>query len=225
MNKESKFKNRIKLLKLNYKIEITKLIFFPLLIIITGLILSLILSNFTYLLGLSLIGLFFDIVIVNNYKTKENEISEEHEDEFINLFTYFQVFSNNGYNVYKSLSLCRDFSSAWMKDKINFLLEQIDKDKTVLPFVNFAKNFKNISYENIVLTLFQIVDDGEGKLFYHKFNLLFEKINKEHELYLIDKKKKDLDIINSFPIFGAALITILLTFGILSMIGELINGI
>ena len=42
---------------------------------------------------------------------------------------------------------------------------------------------------------------------------------------ILDKKVKSLESLNTFPLIGAAAITIILTFGIFSIIGDLINVI
>lgn len=224
MSKKPTLKSRISSLKLNYKTEIVKIVVLPIICLLIGFICFLIFKKIFYLLCFTCLSLVLIFLTLNSYKEKERKIISDHDEEFVHFFTYFQIYMSNGFNVYCSLEFAKKDCSSWMEEKISILLKEIDEDKSVQPFVNFANNFNNLAYESVVLTIYQIIDDGSSMLYFNKFNSLFEKINKEHEMKMLDRKKRTVDTLNSFPIIGASLITVLLLFGILGMIGDLING-
>lgn len=212
-------------LNLNPKKEITKIVLINFFLILVSVIVLILFFNITFLLlAVTLIG-FINYYLFSSYNSIYQKLTKEHEDEFINIMKYFQIYISNGFNVYVSFEKVTSLCSRWMKEKINILLKEIDEDKTINPFYNFSKNFKTISYENIVLTIYQMVEQGSNDQYFLKFNLLFDKLVKEQEIQMIENKKKSIDTLNNLPLFGAGFITIILTFGILSIIGELLNGI
>ena len=76
-----------------------------------------------------------------------------------------------------------------------------------------------------MLSIYQIVDNGEGIGQFNEFDLLFTNIREKYQEDLIDSKKKALEVFNSFPLIGAGAITIVLSMSIISMIGDFINVI
>ena len=91
--------------------------------------------------------------------------------------------------------------------------------------MDFAKKFNNTVIENVMISIYQMIDEGENIQSLSQFSLLFNEFAKTNEDSLFDKKVKSMDTMNTFPLIGAAAITIILTFGIFSIIGDLINVI
>ena len=112
-----------------------------------------------------------------------------------------------------------------MKEKIEDLLTEIDKDKSVQPFVNFANQFTSISIHSLMLSIYQMVDQGENSEQLTHFNLLFDEISNTRNREMIEQKQKSLSNMSTFPLAGAGLITISLTISILSILGDLVNVI
>ena len=162
-------------------------------------------------------------MIFNSYISKKNAILDARENEFISIIGYFQFFISNSYNVYQSFQALQAYSSPWMEEQIQSLILEIDNDKSVKPFVNFANKFRNKVTSNVMLSIYQMVDEGESNLHMVQFNALFEQLNKNHQKELIDSKERNMSSISSLPLIGAGAITVLLTFGIISVMGEMIN--
>ena len=100
-------------------------------------------------------------------------MQEEREDEFISLVSYFQVFINNGINVYQSFKSLINYSSTWMSEQISELIEEIDKDKTVQPFINFANKFVSPIVANVMVSIYQMVDQGDSREQLNQFTIFF----------------------------------------------------
>ena len=162
-------------------------------------------------------------LIFNSYINKKKQILDERESEFIAIIGYFQFFISNSYNVYQALKSLQPYSSPWMEEQLQSLIFEIDNDKSVKPFVNFANKFKNKVSHNVMLSIYQMVDEGESNLHMMQFNSLFEQLSKNHQKELIDFKERSMGSIASLPLIGAGAITVLLTFGIISVMGEMIN--
>ena len=162
-------------------------------------------------------------LIFNSYLSKKNSILEARESEFISIIGYFQFYISNSYNVYQTFKALQAYSSSWMEEQIQSMVLEIDNDKSVKPFVNFANKFRNKVASNVMLSIYQMVDEGESNLHMMQFNTLFEQLNKNHQKELIDSKERNMGSISSLPLIGAGAITVLLTFGIISVMGEMIN--
>ena len=117
------------------------------------------------------------------------------------------------------------YSSIFMDESINSLLNQIDVDKSVGPYINFALRFDNRIIESLMLSIYQMVDNGENSGQFNEFAILFNNIEKDYQSSKIEDKKRKLDTLDSLPLVGAGGITIILAMSILSIVGDLINVI
>ena len=223
--KDNKLKKLIDFIGLDYKKELLKLSLFfsvPLLIGVLGFIF---LKEITFLVIAIILGVIADYVLFSSYQNKRDEIYRNRDDEFINIINYFQTFISNGNGVYKAFSKLLEYSSSWMHEKIEEFLLDIDMDKSVKPFVDFSANFKINVAKNIMLSIYQMIDEGEDEVHLKQFENLFTQVSIKHQDEIKEKKAKSLGNMAIFPMVGAAFITILLSISIISIVGELINGI
>lgn len=182
------------------------------------------LENYYYII-IAVFLLLGDYLFVNSYSTRYQILLYIHDDELIALFSYFKVFISNHIPIYSAFSSLLPYASEWMKEKITFLLKEIDNDKTVQPFINFSKHFQNLVFESLCISLYQMVDEGENLEKSNEFTFLFNEVNQSNIRQKQEKKKRSLDILSSFPLFGSGIITITLTLSIVSSIGGMINVI
>ena len=162
-------------------------------------------------------------LLFNSYLTKKKIILDNRESEFSTIIGYFQFFITNSYNVYQAFQSLITYSSPWMEEQLQRLILEIDNDKSVKPYINFANKFSNKVASNVMLSIYQMVDEGESGVHMMQFNNLFSQLSKEHQMELIDLKDRSIGSISSLPLIGAGAITVLLTFGIISVMGEMIN--
>ena len=220
-----KFKKNLEFLGLNYKKEIRNIVFINLLIIAI-IVFSIFFIKEPLLLILMIVGAaLLEYLYISRYSSMKAKLLKERIDEFIIIISYFEIFIKNNFNVYNSIQSLVPYCSNWMSDQINQLLKNIDEDKSVEPFVKFGKEFDNPLIENVCISIYQMVEEGENTLGLTQFSILFQEINKKHQEELLNAKIKSLDSMNTYPLIGSAGITILLTTGILSIIGDLINVI
>ena len=222
---KSSLRENIEFTGLNFKKEIVK-------IILINVIMILAIGAFYYFLRQMIMTVFagifllvIDYVLLTNYGSKKRKILADREAEFIVIISYFEIFISNSNNVYQSFKMCLGYCSSWMKEKIENFIKEIDEDKTVQPFVHFANNFTSPIVGNVMLSIFQMVDQGERGDQMTQFTILFDELSKSHQKDLIEKKRNSLDSMNSYPLVGAGAITILVTFCIVALLGEMINVI
>ena len=218
-------KDRINALGLSYQKEMMFLV----LLIVIAIALAFITYMFfkqiyfpLFIVGGGVIAVYF---YLSRYSSLERKQEKEHVDQLISLLSYFEIFISNGNNVYTSFKMLIPYAEIFIQDAINAMLMQIDVDKTIGPYINFASKFNNRTIESLMLSIYQMVDNGENTIELSEFNLLFNNIKEKHFDEMIDSHKKSLDLFNSFPLIGAGAITIVLSLCIVSIIGDYVNVI
>ena len=222
---KNKLKKQIEYCGLSYKSEIRKFVLINIVIGILGFICYFFTKNLSLVISIGFLGLVFNYLIISNYSTKVKLLDEERENEFVTIISYFEIFISNRNNVYQSFSKTIPYCSDWMKDIMSNFLKEIDSDKTIQPFINFANNFKIKIATNIMLSIFTMVDQGESFEQINQFQLLFEQLQKSKRIENLEKKQRSLSILTSLPLVGAAGMTVTLTISVISIIGDLINVI
>lgn len=218
-----KLRDKIEYCGLNYKNEIVKL-FFGIAILLLPFFLSyFLIDNLKITLACILLPLLYCYLILSGYSSKAKALDEVREDEFVTIISYFEIFITNKNNVYQSFNKVIQYASDWMKDCISTLLKDIDGDKSVQPYVNFANNFSMKIATNIMLSIYSMVDQGESFEQINQFQVIFEQLSKSKQLEKLAKKERSLSILASLPLVGAAGTTIVLTISVISIIGDLIN--
>lgn len=223
--KENKLKDLIEFVGLDYRKEILKMAAVLLVSIICGVALFIFLKQIMLLVIMVIIGLLFVYLMISNYSSRKMHILKERDDELISIINYFRTFINNHNNVYQSFKKLLLYSSDWMKDKLERFISDIDIDKSVKPFIDFANNFEFGIAKNLMLSIYQMVDEGEDNLHLMQFDSLFISLSETHMEELRNKKDKSLSSMTAFPMVATVGITILLSFSIISVVGDLINVI
>lgn len=218
-------KDRISALGLSYQKEM--MLLFTIVIATIGLaFLSFLLLKEIYVpIFIAIGGILGVYFYLSRYSSLEKANEKEHIDELISLLSYFEIFISNGNNVYTSFRMLLPYSSQFMQDAISSMLSQIDMDKTIGPYINFATKFNDRIIESLMLSIYQMVDNGENSIELTEFDILFNNIKEKHFDQLIDGRRKTLDIFNSFPLIGAGAVTIILSISIVSIIGDYVNVI
>ena len=222
---KSKLKNTIDFVGLSYKKEMTKILLINSLFIVGGIISYLFLRNLVLLIILFVLLGVLDFFLLTHYDDRKKAILRNRENELIAIISYFEVYIQNNSNVYQSFLKLIPYCSDWMKERIETLLAEIDEDKSVQPFINFANSFQSLSIHSLMLSIYQMVDQGENSEQLLQFSIVFDELAKNRNKEIIEQKEKSLSNMSTFPLIGAGLITISLTISILSILGDLINVI
>ena len=220
-----KFITTLNYLGLSFKREIIILLSINILMI--GLLILLIYFNVTnfMIFMYAIIIPFINYFYLSRYKDLVRKMEEKHNVEFISLLSYFEIFISNHNNVYRSFEMLMPFSSDWMNERLEKMLQEIDQDKSVNPYVRFAKNFSYLVIENVMVSIYQMTEQGENDYSLLQFDHVFSSLNDALMTNKIAVHEKNIDTLNAFPLIGAGLITLTLTLSIISILGDLTNVI
>ena len=222
---KNSFKKTIEFVGLSFKKEMIKIAIINFVFVTGAVVLYIFIRNIIYSLFVVIFLAVVDYLLLTRYNDKKKAILKNRENELVAIITYFDVYIRNNSNVYQSFNQLLPYCSDWMKEKIEDLLREIDEDKTVQPFVNFANNFQSLSTHSLMLSIYQMIDQGESSEQLTHFNVIFDEVSRNRNKEMIEQKEKALSNMSIFPLAGAGLITIALTISILTILGDLINVI
>ena len=220
---KNNLKETIEFVGLSYTKEMLKIIVLNLLILGSVLLIYLLLKNVMLTIFVLIALIVIDYFLLTRFNDKKKALLKSRENELIAIISYFEVYVQNKNNVYQSFNMLIPYCSPWMKDKIEILLKEIDEDKSVQPFVNFASNFHQLSTHSLMLSIYQMVDQGENTHQLKQFDVIFTELARNRNREMMEQKSNSLANMSTFPLIGAGLITITLTMSILSILGDLIN--
>ena len=223
--KKNNLKETIEFVGLSYKKELTIVLVINIVFFVGAVLFFLFLKNIIYAAFILVAIAVLDYFMFSRYSDKKKTILKNRENELVSIISYFDVYIRNNKNVYQSFNQLIPYCSNWMKEKVEDLLKEIDEDKSVQPYVNFANNFQNLSMHSLMISIYQMVDQGESAEQLTHFNVIFEEISRVRQQEMINQKDKALSGMSTFPLIGAGMITIALTISILTILGDLINVI
>jgi len=222
---KNKWRKQIEELGYSYHKELLKIILLNALIFISFGLINYFLKELLIISFSILAMAFINYYLFSSYSNKRSQLETAHSEELISLLSYFQTFISNNNTVYQSFQKLGDFSSPWMKEKIVLFLANVDADKSVKPFMLFALNFTNNIIKNLMLSIYQMVDQGQNSLQLSQFAILFQSITNNYNAEIRVKKQKSLSQMTAFPLLGAGGIVMVLSFSIISVVGDMVNVI
>lgn len=217
-------KSKITSLGLDYKKEITKICALCIIILLGSLYLSYYLKS--YYIGL--VGFVIIFVVIELfgllYDKKLSSLKRENETKFVVVLNYIQTYLHNGFNVYKAIEETIQFTTTWMQNKLGILIADIDNDKTIAPFITFSHSFDSKIIEQVMISLFLMVENGSNDEFILRFTPIFNQLEKDSKHKLVKQIESKFDSLNLLPVIGSAIITLLIITGVVGLIGGVLNG-
>ena len=219
---KNSLKETIDFVGLSYKKELLKIILINIALLMGAVLVYLLLDNLIYAIMLFIGLCLLDFFLLTRYNDKKQTILKNRENELVAIISYFEVYIQNNNNVYQSFAQLIPYCSDWMKEKIETMLSEIDQDKTVQPFINFANNFQQLSSHSLMLSIYQMIDQGENSEQLLQFNVIFDELSKNRNKEMVNQQDRALSNMSTFPLIGAGLITVTLTISILTILGDLL---
>ena len=218
-------KKTIEYVGLNYKKEQIKIALVNM-VALTLFVILLIFKRTPFVIAIGLLLIIgLNYYVFSSYSDKKQKLNKERANEFVYIISYFRIFISNRNNVYQSFNKIIDYSSDWMKEKLEIFLRAVDDDKSIKPFTDLADRFELPISRNVLVSIYQMVEQGETVEQLNQFTILFEQMSKTLNDERKDRKLRSFDMVAFFPIIGAGLITVALTFSMLQLVGDMINVI
>ncbi len=172
--------------------------------------------------------IFFAVMvffILNSKSNKKAKANEEDEEQFVTLFTYFSIYVQDGFNVFNAFEEILPYAKGRLKNHLEGLLMQITRDKTLLPYLAFAGNFSSLEIREVMMAIYQMVDNGSGGVYLVQFQRLFAKLSDQKRLRREKKHLEKLDSLSFLPLVGSGFSMLMLILAITEIMGGMLNGL
>lgn len=216
-----KLKEKINFLNKNYKTEITRLLIIDFLICVSFIFLVIYSKNLLILIYFFGILVVFNFFYLTRYQRIINKNNANLINDFINTFSYFRIYISNNMNAYNAFREVSKYSSPFIKTKLLVLLDEIDEDKSLKPYMNFAKNFNNKKVEEVMIAIYEMVNEGISENYLNQFTSVFTSFKARVEKTNQEKRFSKFNLINAMSMGGMMLIMILIMLSIVNMVGEI----
>ncbi len=219
-----KLKERILKLNLNPRNELIKFILLWITGVVGSILVFIFTNSWTYFAIVLLVTLLLTDLLYQRYSYLEETKRKRLENEFVEMFSYLRIYLVNKQNVYQALKESSQFTSIEMKEEVNSFLGKIDEDKTVVPFIEFSKKMKNKIIEEVMISLYQMIDAGSSINYLNQFIQLFENFQARFKKEDLDKRLRKLDLFNTLSLLGVGYLMIIILLVIVSIIGDVASN-
>ena len=219
-----KLKSKIESLNLDFSKEMMKLGTINLILIVGIVVLSIFKFNviaISLLLGALVI---FNHFFLTRYSKIEKEKKVKLDESFIEVFSFLRIYLSNKETVYHSLNEVKAFADSTLEEKLELLINQIDEDKSIKPYIEFASIFQDKVIEEVMIALYEITNSGSSDIYLNQFNKIFEELKTRIENEKSYKRIRFFENLNIFSVVGSGMIMIILSFCVISLLGGIING-
>ncbi len=214
-----KYKKICEKLNLSYKkdlsltISVTSLLF--ILSIVSYFLWSYIISIFIFIsCG------FYLILHFTNLQSSFKQLTNAKEIAFNGFYRYVITLLKNNQILYGALQASLEYVDEVLVNDVNELIVDIETDVTINPFLKFMENFNDESIKQMIMLLYKTQETGI-------INEVLENIN-ENMVYLQDnsiknyikKEEKKVERYYIFPIIFSAVVVILISFYVFTLLGE-----
>ena len=220
-------KLKAKIIKLNMSVnkEIVRFVIISIVLVAMFVAVSLLLNNYLILLFLIAALTLFTYLYFSRYKTIEKKRRQANLVEFANIFTFFRIFLKNGLDVYNALKNTAEFANPSLKELLEKLIQDIDLDKSITPFIEFSHNFDELIVEEMMVSIYQMIEDGSDSNYLTQFELIFDKFSDILHHNEIELKDRALASLTSSSIIGSAYLIIIIAVGVINLLGVMFNGV
>lgn len=220
-----KLKEKLIKLKVHYNKEILRYILIVATISIVGAVTVILTKNYPLAIGFGAVIIVFSYFYFARYGSMEKKQKQDNLLEFVNLFSFFKMYLKNGFGVYTSLQEITAFATPILKEQLEDLIRDIDQDKSIAPFMKFAHNFDELVVEEMMISIYQMVDDGTNSNYLTQFELIFDKFSELLHRKELDAKDKSLGTLTASSLVGSAYLIVVITFGVMNLLEVMISGI
>jgi len=158
-------------------------------------------------------------------QVKLEMISRNLQRQVIDAYRLIKVLILQGQAPYQAMQTILPFLEANLADAFHGFLIDIDQDKSIQPYLQFAKRFQSLMVEQLLFSLYQLENQGGDGRQLQQFQYLFDQV--EHQFYqqeLLQFHEK-MQQQTHWVMLATALIALTLLVGVMQLIGGMLYGL
>lgn len=167
--------------------------------------------------------LLLSFIKKNEEKKRNKKIMESKEYEFANMLSYLLVFLENNFNVYQSIKMSMSFTQNILAEDLGKLIEDIDLDKSIQPYQNFANKFNSTIIYQIVMMIYQLDVNGYDPKYLYNFPSLINSLKQSKIENMISSRKMNMSFLTITPIISLLFVVFSFIFFILYSLGGVLS--
>lgn len=176
-------------LGINYKKAMNNRIKTSILILILFLVLGVIMKNIYVIISSFFVALIFYKYQYYSTKNKRKKLIVLKRRMFPSFVKKLLILLRTN-NIYVSLNKMLDFTDDPIKKYLVQLIDEIDKDKSVQPYINFANNMEFIEAYQIMIMLYSFSEKAMNQKHLSNLeNMIFQLYNNEIDEVVESKKR------------------------------------
>lgn len=168
----------------------------------------------------AVLTILYSYAYLGRYGRAIRKKREGETEEFIRLFTFFGIYVNNGYNIFRALESILPFAGPVLKDRLEALLRDIEEDKSVTPFIRFASHFDDMKVKEVMVSVYAMIEEGGGGVYIAQFQHIFGKLSDDKHLRAKEKRIESLQNLSFLPLAGSGVAMIMLTVALMELMGN-----
>lgn len=138
---------------------------------------------------------------------------------FINVFTHFRVTLDSDSNVFQALNAMLEITTGALYENIETLINSLESDHTIAPFMAFARPFKHRFVTHIMINIYMLINHGLDPKRLWQFNYMFETLVKEYNESRLAAHQNSYERFDIMLFVGNALMIFTLMASVMGMIG------
>lgn len=219
----NKLKERLLNLNISFNKELVRFIIIIVVLLAGFTVATILTKTYPLFIVMGIVVVLFSYLYFSRYKGMERKKKQDNLLEFVNLFTFFKIYLKNGFGVYAALQEISHFANASLKEHMEKLLNDIDGDKSITPFISFAHQFDELIVEEMMITIYQMIDDGINSSHLIQFEIIFDKFSEIIYKEQLEAKDRSLGSLTSSSLIGSAYLIIVITMGVITILGDMID--
>lgn len=206
-------------LKLNYKKQLSVLIVIGVLLVLISILASIF---YSIVIGFSVFIVLLIYVLIHyiDLKSKEKQLINAKEIAFNGFYRYVITLLKNEHILYSALQSSLEYIDEVLYDDVNELIIGIENDTTLEPFLKFMDSFNDETIKQMIILLYKTQDVGVIDEVLNSINECMVNLQDNSIKNYIAKEEKVIEKYYIFPIILSAVIILVVTMYVFSMIGE-----
>ena len=213
------YKNLCSRLRINFKKDFSFVLTIVMLFMLGGMAVILMYDKIIGLM-LSVVGIMYFVAHYNSLKSRLKQLTYAKEIAFNGFYRYVITLLKNNHILYSALKASTEYVDEVLVDDVNELINEIEIDTTLQPFLNFMNNFDDENIKQMIILLYKTQEVGAVGGVLDSINECMVNLQDTSIKNYIKKEESKIEKYYMIPIMLSAIVMVLVSFYVFSLIGE-----
>lgn len=170
------------------------------------------------------VGVLLAAVHVFHMQRHRIVLIQQRQTAFISFLGILFVFLENRFNVFQAVKESRQYVDHQLVPLLDDLLDQLEVDPSVEPYLVMANHFQSQTITQIMLLLHQLSEQGYEREIVARYQEMLMHIHMDTVSAYVDSVNHRFNWYYSFPLVGTVILTTFFALGVLEQVVESLYG-